>query len=56
MMRKDRVDGTSVDEEMPIGELVHNVNQGAVGDSVETPPGLQLPQVQGWSHFLALSQ
>ncbi len=49
IMRKDRVDGTSVDEEMPIGELVHNVNQGVVGDSVETPPDFNFPRCKAGS-------
>jgi hypothetical protein len=55
LVREDGVAGAGVDEETPVRQLVHNVDQGAGGDGVEAPPELQFPQLQGWSQFLALS-
>ncbi len=54
-MRENGVASAGVDEKTPVRQLVHNMDQGAGGDGVETPPELQFPQLHGCSQFLALS-
>jgi hypothetical protein len=54
-VRENGVASAGVDEKTPVRQLVHNMDQGAGGDGVETPPELQFPQLHGCSQFLALS-